>query len=145
MKRTVSKFLVGALALSGALVAISAGRASATSCAGTLRQGATGHCVGDVQYMLNYINTSLGQQGRVGYAPVPPQLATDSIFGPATAFTVGHYQSWKHRPVDGVVHLVDWGDYCNETAIQGWQTSPYASRRQAVFAAVDAGCVLHPG
>lgn len=146
MKTRVGKCLVVAAVTVGALVSVpGAAHASGRCIDFSWQPQNTGHCVSDIQFMLNYINSPLGQQGRSGYAPVPPQLVVDGVFGSATSFVVGHYQAWKHETVDGHVHVIPtWGDYCNETAVSDWLSSPDLRRHQAALAAVDAGCVLHP-
>lgn len=141
MKRTISKCLVGVLALSGALVA-TATPSYALNCNHiTIRQGATGHCVSDIQYILNWINSPDGQSRRTNYAPVPPQLTVDGIYGSATAFTVGHYEKWIPWTVDGIVEPEPtWHAFCDETAYIRRLSDPSLQRRQSALAAQDAGC-----
>lgn len=137
MKRTVSKFLVGALALSGALVAISAGPAYAVNCNHQpFHQGNTGHCVSDIQYIMNFHNSP--QAGpRGGHAPL---VTVDGIYGSITAFVWGDWQQ-GFEPVTGAVSISDWSTLlCPEAGHESYFTDPYLITRQAALAAKDAGC-----
>lgn len=103
----------------------------------TLKSGSSGHCVTDIQLMLN------------GYDYFRPGLkisliTVDGKYGQQTAFATGAFQKEFGQPVTGVVYAQTWAVFCKYYGYKGYLSNNTAPLRfrQAVLGAVDAGCLM---
>lgn len=109
----------------------------------TFSQGSSGHCVTDIQTMLNSHCDYVYYQKRLNPKLIFPScsyLIADGKFGSLTDGQVKQYQKYAFLTVDGIVGKQTWSSLCYETRIIFVQYRQLKNAVAGNWAYVDAGC-----